>query len=95
MTPLWENVKQVMCYHNLDPKMPSPYGPLGGGEVELMKGNTTTKVTTKNIAEQHLLVQKDMALHRETVNMVMLFGIKANNIPKKQSKKFVLLRKNE
>jgi hypothetical protein len=70
MMKLWTNVKQVVCFHNLKPMMPSPYGPLGGGSVTLAPGNDVTKVSTKNIAEQHLLVQKNMALHRQTVNLV-------------------------
>ena len=70
MLNLWTNVKQVICYHNLNPMMPSLYGWLGGGKANVAEGNHVTKITTKNISEQHLLVQKDMSLHRETVNLV-------------------------
>ena len=57
MYPLGPNVIKALCYHNTAPMMLG----LGGG---VMVGK---QVTTVNIAQQHLAVQYNQALHSRTI----------------------------
>lgn len=67
MEPIADNVVKAICYHNTSPEMFVPgIGALGGGR--LMAPHTA--LTTVDIAEQHLLVQADENLHRQTVAAV-------------------------
>ncbi len=65
MQPIGKNVRKAICYHNLNPMMPSFYGMLGGG---LLTGST--KIEIVEISEQHLLVQADQRLHDRTLAAV-------------------------
>lgn len=65
MQPIGNNVKHAMCYYNLSPMMPSPFGMLGGGKLI-----GQTNIETFPIAEQHLTVQYDQTLHARTVAAV-------------------------
>lgn len=69
MYPVTDNVRQVICYHNTKPNMPSPYGNLGGGQVKAVKF-AHVNIQVRDIAEQHLLVQTDSTLHDMTVDAV-------------------------
>ena len=66
MEPIGSNVLRAVCYHNLNPMMPSPFGMLGGGILTIVKG-ATTKIETVSFSEQHLLVQFNTDLHRRTI----------------------------
>lgn len=60
MTPLKGNVERALCYHNDAPMM---FG-LGGAEL------AGKQVENVEIAEQHLAVQFDQALHARTIEAV-------------------------
>jgi hypothetical protein len=60
MKPVKDNVKRAICYHNTNPM----FGRLGGG---LLRG---PHVEVGDIAECHLDVEKDLALHARTIAAV-------------------------
>jgi pimeloyl-ACP methyl ester carboxylesterase len=60
MKPVKDNVKRAICYHNTNPM----FGRLGGG---LLRG---PHVEVVDIAEFHLDVEKDLALHAHTIAAV-------------------------
>ena len=61
MKPIHDNVFSAMCYQN---SSPSFFG-LGGG---VLTG--TTKIGTRVISENHLIVQWDQKLHATTIDLV-------------------------
>jgi pimeloyl-ACP methyl ester carboxylesterase len=65
MRPIRTNVGHAICYYNTNPRMPSPYGMLGGGQL-----TGSAHIETITISEQHLLVQADQTLHEKTVAAV-------------------------
>ena len=73
-SPKWQipviggNVKSVICYHNLNPMMPSPFGELGGGVIK--SSGKPPAIQTIDISEQHLLVQENLTLHADTISAI-------------------------
>jgi pimeloyl-ACP methyl ester carboxylesterase len=70
MLPIGDNVLKAICYHNLNPMMPSLYGMLGGGRLLPSKIAGCKIILTRNISEQHLDVQFDQSLHTATIEAV-------------------------
>lgn len=63
MEPIGGNVLQAICYHNTNPMMWFPLiGELGGGQ---LTGHS--KIRTIDIAQQHLAVQENQDLHKQTI----------------------------
>jgi len=80
MKPIGANVKMALCYHNTAVMWLPGFGNFGGGRLingEL--GNADgqsrmTRIETVNVAEQHMLVQFDQSLHRQTMEAVRSLG---------------------
>jgi hypothetical protein len=69
MQTIRANVKRAICYRNLSPKMWFPgVGKLGGGVLRSV--GAAPVVETVEIAQQHLLVQGNMDLHKRTIAAV-------------------------
>lgn len=74
--PLGANVKTALCYHNTRAMWLPGFGSFGGGRLTNGKRGKADgqigrpKIENFNVAEQHMLVQFDQSLHRQTIAAV-------------------------
>lgn len=74
--PIGANVKMALCYHNTRAMWLPGFGNFGGGRlINGVRGNADSqiegpKIENFNVAEQHMLVQFDQSLHRQTIEAV-------------------------